>query len=243
MAFVRVPRAFAAPEAMAPGPFEAAPGGGPAGPSAAAPVLATVAAATAGAAVAQRPYWIAGYGSIVVGFIGGLALYDLLKPTEFKPAAGFDAFAVFYIVAQSLERFFEPVSNFVKGSVGAGQQSTKPEAEAKRDAALTLAYSAPAAPESAAAAQEASTAQATLEQIRANAAILIWGLQSGLSMLLGGAVGLFLLRGVGAQGVPVWADLFVTGIAVGGGSKALHELIKSVQLTKEEKQDPPEVAA
>ncbi len=270
MAYVRVSRATVqnAPIAVvAPGaagsgrsePIGAAADGG-------ATSTSVVAKAVSGGLVAERPYWIAGYGCIAVGFVAALVLNAVIRPSEYKATAGFDAFAAFYIVAQSLERFFEPVTNFIKGSAGGGDQAsapvaganapaaganaqgvpgpvpsmTRPQAVAALDQALATASSSMDATEVKTAVAAAATAKATIDQIRSNAGILVWGAQSGLAMIACGAMGLFLLRGVGAAGVPVPVDILVTGIAIGGGSKALHDLIKSVQASKENKQDPAE---
>lgn len=276
MAYVRVSRATLQPAPIAVVAPGAAGGGRPEPIGAAADgggttTTSIVARAAPGGLVAERPYWIAGYGCIAVGFVAALVLNAVIRPSEYKAAAGFDAFAAFYIVAQSLERFFEPVTNFIKGSAGGADQvpaaganaplagalapagvpnapgapipgpsMTRPQAVAALDQALATASSSMDTTEVKAAVVAAATAKATIDQIRSNAAILVWGAQSGLAMLACGAMGLFLLRGVGAAGVPVPIDILVTGIAIGGGSKALHDLIKSVQASKENKQDPAE---
>ena len=271
MAYVRMTRTMpvvvATPVATGmPGPLGAddGTGAGPATGSGAGgtTTLATTVTSFAGAAVGGRRaeplYWGIAYGSIAVGFVAGLGLYAVVSPPEYKAAAGFDAFAALYIVAQVLERLFEPVANFVRGTVagdtteaggpssgggepdGAAESLTRPQAVAALDQALATAATAPSPDSAAAAMADAATAKAAIDQIRANAALSIWGIQSGLAMILCGGIGLFLLRGIGAAGVPVFLDIFVTGVAIGGGSKALHDLIKSVQVTKESKQDPPE---
>ena len=50
------------------------------------------------------------------------------------------------------------------------------------------------------------------------------------------------LPAVGATAVPEAVDVAVTGIIVGGGSKALHDLMKNVEKAKEKKEDPAEAA-
>ena len=40
-----------------------------------------------------------------------------------------------------------------------------------------------------------------------------------------------------------WVDLLVTGLAVGGGTKPLHDLVSNLQASKEAKKDPPQVIA
>jgi hypothetical protein len=72
-------------------------------------------------------------------------------------------------------------------------------------------------------------------------------------MAVSAALGLYLLHAVGlpegswrggpfsAQGLRRWVDLLVTGLAVGGGTKPLHDLISNLQASKEAKKDPPQV--
>jgi hypothetical protein len=61
-----------------------------------------------------------------------------------------------------------------------------------------------------------------------------------LGGLASGFLGLYLMRAVGATGTPVWLDIAITGVIVGGGSKGLHDLIKNVEKAKETKEDPEE---
>jgi hypothetical protein len=99
-------------------------------------------------------------------------------------------------------------------------------------------------------------AQAELNQRRADKAIVYWAFASILGMLLSGLLGLYLLHiiglngdGINAQGawtaaIWTWAsarhmlDLLVTGLAIGGGTKPLHDLIGNLQEAKNDKKDP-----
>jgi len=44
-----------------------------------------------------------------------------------------------------------------------------------------------------------------------------------------------------AAGVRHGLDLLATGLAIGGGTKPLHDLIKNLQEAKNDKKDPPQV--
>jgi len=46
-----------------------------------------------------------------------------------------------------------------------------------------------------------------------------------------------LLKSVGVASAPVWLEILVTGLAVGGGTKPLHDLIKQLQ-AKNKAEDP-----
>jgi hypothetical protein len=102
----------------------------------------------------------------------------------------------------------------------------------------------------------AAAAQAELEQRRADKAIAFWALATVLGLLLSATLGLYLLHIVGLQddglaGDGTWAsgalsaagirhmlDLLVTGLAIGGGTKPLHDLISNLQAGKDSKKDP-----
>jgi hypothetical protein len=102
----------------------------------------------------------------------------------------------------------------------------------------------------------AAAAQAELEQRRADKAVAYWALASGVGLLLSAALGLYLLHIVGLRGDGLtadggWAggvisaagirhmlDILVTGLAVGGGTKPLHDLISNLQAAKDNKKDP-----
>jgi hypothetical protein len=60
---------------------------------------------------------------------------------------------------------------------------------------------------------------------------------AALAVLLGvGAsltFGLYFLEAVGANSAPAWADVFVTGLFISGGTKAVHELIGKIEASKE----------
>jgi hypothetical protein len=106
-----------------------------------------------------------------------------------------------------------------------------------------------------------AVAQAELNQRRADKAIVYWALASVLGILLSGLLGLYLLHIIGLKGDGItsqgadqggvwtaagwtWAsarhllDLLVTGLAIGGGTKPLHDLIGNLQEAKNDKKDP-----
>jgi hypothetical protein len=102
----------------------------------------------------------------------------------------------------------------------------------------------------------AAAAQAELDQRRADKAVAYWAVASGLGLLLSATMGLYLLHIVGlrgdgladdgtwtsdvisAAGVRHMLDILVTGLAIGGGTKPLHDLISNLQAAKDNKKDP-----
>jgi hypothetical protein len=59
-------------------------------------------------------------------------------------------------------------------------------------------------------------------------------------MLACGAFGVGLLAASGFK-IPVFWDIAVTGLAVGSGTKPLHDLISHLQKSKDAKANPPGV--
>jgi hypothetical protein len=102
----------------------------------------------------------------------------------------------------------------------------------------------------------AAAAQAELDQRRADKMVAYWALASILGLLLSATLGLYLLHIVGLRGDGLaedgtWTggamtpsgirhmlDILVTGLAIGGGTKPLHDLISNLQASKDSKQDP-----
>jgi hypothetical protein len=72
-------------------------------------------------------------------------------------------------------------------------------------------------------------------------AVVTWGVATGLSFLLCAKLNITLMEAVAANGSaqpPFWADLLVTGLVVGAGTKPLHDLVTNI----ERKQDSPRAA-
>lgn len=61
--------------------------------------------------------------------------------------------------------------------------------------------------------------------------------------MLCGLFGLYMLKLVGFTGVPEQVDIVISGLAVGSGTKPLHDLISNVQKSVEQREDPPEKKA
>ncbi len=133
--------------------------------------------------------------------------------------------------------------------------------EAFGNAAATLAAERdPRAAVQKAAAKLVAVSQAELDQRRADKAVVYWAIGSALGLLLSGVLGLYLLHVVGLKGdgldlqggwtaairsgpsVRHMIDLLITGLAIGGGTKPLHDLIANLQEAKNGKKDPNEVS-
>ena len=62
-------------------------------------------------------------------------------------------------------------------------------------------------------------------ETRPRRVVICFGLASALAMLACGYFGLGVVHAIGDTGVPRYIDVIVTGMAIGGGTKPLHDFI------------------
>jgi hypothetical protein len=183
---------------------------------------------TAGsAAYPEAAYLGALLGLIILGCAVGALLFARTGPTKLKftPSAGVGTFALFYILAQVIERIQEPFTPFIKGAEGGSASSVNQRsAQAKLDVANSAAINEPTAVNL----QTAANAQRTADQIRANATVLLFGTGSLLAMLGAGYLKAGLLQTIGLSGAPAVVEVLMTGLVVGAGTKPLHDLISNL---------------
>jgi hypothetical protein len=113
-----------------------------------------------------------------------------------------------FILALAIERVLEPFSRKL------GPDTTEDKAQGDQDA---------------------------IEMKRRLTAIVTWGMATGLAFLLCTKLNVTLMQAVRANGSgqpPFWADLLVTGLVVGAGTKPLHDLVSNIERVKNGKQDP-----
>jgi hypothetical protein len=197
---------------------------------------------SAGTAAAEGPdtsWTVVAFVLVIAAAFGAWGLYELVDPKLFRPPEGISAFAPMYILAQAIERLLEPFSNHLATAKADGKQVTKPEAELARDAAFAnLLDVTKTDPE--ALATRAAAAQALLDRVKRNTAVIAWALASVLAMAACGAFGIRLLTAIGFDAPPFW-DIAISGLAIGSGTKPLHDLISNLQKSKENKANPPGV--
>ncbi len=198
-----------------------------------APKRASAAAAPPAAAAQPevRPtgdYWLFAFGFAAIGAIVGMLFLHYRNPPPFAAGVGISTFAPLYVLAQAIERILEPVNHFLElGGDTHGATRT-------RNAAVAEALAAPK-PEHVAA---ATAAQHKLDHLRANRVAICWGLASALAMVGCGYFGFGVLHAIGDNGVPRYMDIVVTGLAIGGGTKPLHDFISSLQSSAQAKKAP-----
>jgi hypothetical protein len=86
--------------------------------------------------------------------------------------------------------------------------------------------------------QAAANAKRTVDQIRANLNVLLFGTGALLAMLAAGFLKADLVRTVGVKDAADWVGVVITGVVISAGTKPLHDLIGYVEKRKENLQDP-----
>ena len=129
-----------------------------------------------------------------------------------------------FILALAIERALEPFSRKL------GPDTTK--LKAQRDDAL-------AGRRAAGQKDRVPEFQDAIDIKRRLTAVVTWGVATGLGFLLCAVLNITLLQAVRASGSgqpPFWADLLVTGLVVGAGTKPLHDLVSNIERGKRGKQ-------
>jgi hypothetical protein len=182
---------------------------------------------------------------VIVGLAVGWPIQHAAHPVfnEFSTAGtGLSVLAVVYILAQTIERLLEPVSWFGGGALGLGSSVaavTKRTVVSARDRAVVAART--AEPEDLAiAAADAAAAQADVDQYRANLGATSFGVAAFLALIASGSLGILLLRSAGVTSAPVGLDLLITGLALAGATKPLHDLISYLARAVRARRDPVE---
>jgi hypothetical protein len=181
---------------------------------------------------------IAAYGLVVGSAALAWLLYKLIDPAAPVVAPGLSALAPIYILAQGIERLLEPFSKLLGSTTDdAGARTSKEQARTQRDAAFATLVTSP----SSELAVAAASAQAVLERIRRNTVVIAWALATGIAMFACGAFGIRLLTTLGFDAPAFW-DIAITGLAVGSGTKPLHDLISNLQKARDGRSNPPGVS-
>jgi hypothetical protein len=132
-----------------------------------------------------------------------------------------------FILALAIERALEPFSRKL------GPDTTK-----RKDARDRALASRPAYDEE----DHTVTCQHAVEMSRQLTGVVAWGVATGLAFLLCAQLNITLLQAVRANGSgqpPFWADLLVTGLVVGAGTKPLHDLVANIERGKQARRDAP----
>lgn len=167
----------------------------------------------------QWGYLIWGYGFVAVAIVAAILLAEA-SDVKIEVGEGFAPFAAIYIVAQAIERFIQPFTTFTAEAEQKGEKQVK---------SLT-----------ASTAEEKKAGGTELAAIHSNRSMAYWAAATVLALLVCGALGLGLIHSVahltGGKGWTEDLDVVITGIAVGSGTKPLHDLISFIKSAKENSQ-------
>lgn len=161
---------------------------------------------------------VAGFGALIGGFLIALLLIHGLwiKGDEPTVAAGYNTFALLFVMALALERLIQPFTP-VLGPDTSVAKANLASVQAKTPGQPT---------------QEVATAQQQVADARSKTAVVTWGVATGLASILAACLNVTLLHAVtSASGThpPYWIDLLVTGLVVGAGTKPLNDLWSRLQ--------------
>jgi hypothetical protein len=215
---------------------------------------ATTATSQVGAAPPTPPSDAAGWWGravivAVLGVIAGGLILWRHNPPVFNPGTGISAFAPLYIIAQAIERILEPAKKILAKKVPATGLGDKAAATANRNNAVAEATTSPHPADTglsdaektanvAKRVADAALAQRELDDLRSNRTAILWGASTALAMIACGYFGVGLLHAIGETGAPRYVDMFVTGFAVGGGTKPLHDFISNLQTSSQQSATP-----
>jgi predicted ribosome-associated RNA-binding protein Tma20 len=182
-------------------------------------------------------YIVGSYIAVVLAAIVAILLASKNDVT-IGVSEGFAPFAVIYLVAQAIERGLQPLSYLV----GKAQEKSKVKDQLRKaKGARSLALLQNETETVASAATSILTKQKKLDVLLADRAILFWAIATVVSLLVCGFLELGLIQSIakvtGDSGeVPDgfrYADVVITGIAIGAGTKPLHDFIALAQNAKQ----------
>jgi hypothetical protein len=173
----------------------------------------------------RQQFWYTtlGLGLAVGAFFTAWGLHGSTSST-YRIDNQWSALTGLFILALAIERALEPFSRKL------GPDTTK--LKAQRDGAL--AGGRPAGQK-----DRVPEFQDAIEIKRRLTAVVTWGAATALGFLLCAVLNITLLQAVRASGSgqpPFWADLLVTGLVVGAGTKPLHDLVANIERGKRGKQ-------
>jgi hypothetical protein len=168
-------------------------------------------------------YTVLGLGLAVGAFFAAWGLHGSASST-YRIDNQWSALTGLFILALAIERALEPFSRKL------GPDTTK--LKAQQDEAV-------AGGRAAGQKDRVPEFQDAIEIKRRLTAVVTWGVATGLGFVLCAVLNITLLQAVRASGSgqpPFWADLLVTGLVVGAGTKPLHDLVSNIERGKRGKQ-------
>lgn len=187
--------------------------------------------------------------AIVTLFIAAaVGLYLATKNTIVIDTTGFVVLAPIYIVAQAIERLLDPMTSRLKSTVGLktavklAHQNTD-AAQKKYDAGVKEKLPSTDLDTLQDALNKVASAElkerAKLRKVRSERSLILWCIATSISVLITAALGLGLIAAISKAGTfpdKEWLhalDIVLTGVAIGAGTKPLHDLISRIEKSKD----------
>lgn len=196
----------------------------------------------------QAPSLVKWYLAVGLSIVVAVVLDAVSDITLTIEGDDFILLAVFYVVAQATERLIEPL--LMQEKVAPQTDELKADVgEAKT--ALAVASSLGNSGAAQDAADAVKEAQNELTVAQKQRAVIGWALASSFALIVCGLLGLGLIGSVStvATDNDFWKSVFsrvdvvVTGLAVGAGTKPLHDLITRIEKSKEQADPATDSAA
>ena len=164
----------------------------------------------------QLRYAVLGVAIAVAAFLAAWGLHGNASST-YRVDGQWSALTGLFILALANERAVEPFSRKL------GPDTTRRREAKDRVLASTRVQDRK---------EIAVQCQLAIDMCRRLTAVVTWGVATGLAFLLCAGLNITLMQAVRANGSgapPFWADLLVTGLVVGAGTKPLHDLVSSIE--------------
>lgn len=169
----------------------------------------------------------------------GFAAWGIFKATDPAPlvvdTTGFSVFAPLYIAAQAIERFLEPFAARWNNTTAeklalkkARGHKARLESKAAQGVTLEMLEAADG---------EVANREGQLAKAKSKRAIPLWAAATALALIVSAILGLGLIEAVsktppGSEFIRT-VDVLLTGIAIGAGTKPLHDLISRIEKAKD----------
>lgn len=205
----------------------------------------------------ETSYWLLALGLLALGIVAAYVLQrEHWQVAPIALRSGISVFAALYVGAQLIERLLVPIAPWASAtSVSAGNSAppkppesggtntrksghvTKQQAAAALSAWNAVSRAPVSAPYAGQTQEQSATTQAQntatwaelLDQAKKNGNTTLWAFGSALGMTLCAVGNIHLVRLLATHWRYPLADIIVTGLVLGGGSKNLHDFITNLQ--------------
>jgi len=161
----------------------------------------------------------AGFALAAIVYVVALVVHGS-EHSSYRISEEWSAFAGLFVLALAIERLLEPITKWL----GPDTDVLKKQ----RDDAAAAAANGDAT--------KIAEAEADLSRGRELTAIVVWGAATALGFVLSSVLDITLLEAIRSETSgqpPFWADLLVTGLVLGAGTKPLHDLVSKLQKSKD----------